>query len=341
MGTRKIPHTVFDSRFVDEPDGFDAWRQSISPVFDVTPWRAAQPGVFRARTEAYHLGDILIGATTTGPQRFRNARTPDRVDHILVQAHQTGGYVGRLGEEDKRVTPGDVSIIDLARPLETYSFGAGIISVLLPRDAFAHRPEFLNGAHGVPLDPARSNFLTDYLSALVRRLPSLTQGEAPEISRITRDMILACAMPDLDAQARVEPQLDAVMRDRIKRHIDRSLGSPELGVETICKTMGVSRSRLYRLLESEGGVARCIQRRRLLRVRACLEDPAEQRSIGELAQAYGFPNQAHFTRRFRAAFEVSPSEVRQRAAEGAPVVAAAEEPPLTQWIRQLTLGNPR
>ena len=67
------------------------------------------------------------------------------------------------------------------------------------------------------------------------------------------------------------------------------------------------------LLSTQGtSLERLIVSRRLAHCRRALEDPAQShRAIGEIAYAWGFVNQSHFNRRFKAEFGCSPSEYRR------------------------------
>ncbi|MCZ7593504.1 MAG: helix-turn-helix domain-containing protein [Hyphomicrobium sp.] len=69
------------------------------------------------------------------------------------------------------------------------------------------------------------------------------------------------------------------------------------------------------LLSGENSsVERYILHRRLERCRRALEDPLQaHRMIGEIAFGWGFSDLSHFTRRFRSAFGMTPSDCRRRA----------------------------
>ncbi|PMR75969.1 helix-turn-helix domain-containing protein [Billgrantia endophytica] len=339
----RVPYSVFDNRCVEASDRFDAWRENIAPVFDVEPQRGVTPASlsdFLSRVEAYHLGNMMVGRAQTAAQRFRHARPNQRVDHLLVQVHRRGGFQGRLGDIDARAGAAHVSLIDLGRPLATETSDTDILNlnVLLPRDLFADRPAFLDGAHGLVLGPERGAFFADYLQALLNRLPTLPYDDADSITTITRDMILVCCAADAEARARVAAPLQALQRQRIERFIERRLSSPQLTPDMLCRAAAISRTRLYRLFEHDGGVMHYIQSQRLARIRACLEDPGEHRSIGELAADYGFRSQSHFSRCFHAHYQLTPHDVRQRARVTAGVTPPSSAPNTTElaaWIRQL------
>ncbi|OAZ99122.1 helix-turn-helix domain-containing protein [Halomonas sp. G11] len=331
----KIPSICFDSDHFEPQDRFDAWRANIAPVYDVEPLDDAR--AFRSRVDAYQLRDIMVGNVFTRPQHFQQAHPSERVDHILVQVHRFGGYTGNLDGEEVRVSPGCVSIVDLARPLETRSNKTDIINVInvmVPRSHFDSYPAFLNAAHGMVLSPSRGKFLADYLEALIQRLPEVECRESSDLADITSNMILACAFHDAEAQQVVGSELDVLARERVKRLIESSLASPQLTPDWLCLKAGLSRANLYRLFSIEGGVVRYIQYRRMARIRRCLEDSKEHRTIGELAEHYGFTSQAHFSRRFKKTFNVLPGEVRH-AAQRLSIQQDDDSPYLSRWLRQL------
>ncbi|MBI3198897.1 MAG: helix-turn-helix domain-containing protein, partial [Rhodospirillales bacterium] len=98
----------------------------------------------------------------------------------------------------------------------------------------------------------------------------------------------------------------------------------------------------YRLFEPRGGVAAYIQQQRILRARAELSDPAHaHRRIFEIAFDGGFSSEAHFSRVFRRAFGLSPSEARARAQDLPAILGRTASNDATpgdgyeEWIRGL------
>jgi AraC-like DNA-binding protein len=78
----------------------------------------------------------------------------------------------------------------------------------------------------------------------------------------------------------------------------------------------MSRSNLYRLFENTGGVARYIQRERLVEAHAVLSDPATAKSISAIAEDLCFADASSFSRAFKREFGLSPGEVRAAAVAG-------------------------
>ena len=55
---------------------------------------------------------------------------------------------------------------------------------------------------------------------------------------------------------RARSSLETTMLESIQQHIEAVLGAPELHAETLCTLFRISRTRLYRLFEPLGGVAK-------------------------------------------------------------------------------------
>ena len=106
-------------------------------------------------------------------------------------------------------------------------------------------------------------------------------------------------------------RLEFARRESVKRFIEANL-SVELTAETICEATGVSRATLYRIFQSDGGVAGVIQTRRLVRLRAALGDARDDRPLADIAEACGFKSESHMGRLFRKAFATSPGEYRRQ-----------------------------
>ncbi len=111
--------------------------------------------------------------------------------------------------------------------------------------------------------------------------------------------------------------------DALKRLVERHLDSPALSVEFICERSGWSRATVYRLFEAEGGLARYIRKRHLLRAyRELLSGQQPHRRIIDLAVAHQFSSEATFNRAFRRAFGIPPGKVRYLAVSSRLVVPA-------------------
>jgi AraC-like DNA-binding protein len=189
-------------------------------------------------------------------------------------------------------------------------------TLFLSRDRFAALAPDLLRLRGGWMEGAAALLLMDFLRLLERSLPGLDQEERVRLPHAIAAMVAACAAPSAARAAAAAPQLDIARLERVREVVRRRIGSATLTTAAICREVGISRSQLYRLLESEGGVMRFVQRMRLRAAEAALSDPQDQRGVAAIGEAHGFHDPSSFSRAFRREFGSSPTEVRVAALSG-------------------------
>ena len=92
----------------------------------------------------------------------------------------------------------------------------------------------------------------------------------------------------------------------VQSFIETNLGDPDLGPEEIARASFISTRYLHKLFETEGtSVCQWIRAARLERCRRDLLDPAlRHQTILAIATRWGLPGPQHFSRLFRAAYEL-------------------------------------
>lgn len=325
MAAAQTPHSIPSSRFDSAQTAgegrFAAWQEVIGVVFDVAPLTREGLEGFEASVHASHLGQLLLVEHSFGAQQFsrRAARIArDGLDHYLVQCYHRGGFIGQCdGEQDIQVGAGDIAVFALDRTQHTLAQASRGVSLIVPRtlvdDAFGHATPDLHGrvlGAGNPL----GGLLGDHVASLQRHLPAVTQADTPALAQATAHMLAACLRPDKNTWGQAQQALQGVTLERIQQHIARQLRAPNsaaLAPQALADAFGISRSQLYRLFEPLGGVAHYVQRRRLLKAFHDLTHPLKRRlRIAEIAARLGFVSEAHFSRAFRAAFGITPSDAR-------------------------------
>jgi AraC-like DNA-binding protein len=166
------------------------------------------------------------------------------------------------------------------------------------------------------------------MMALERRLSVVTEADLPRLTNAVGAMVAAAVAPSAERVAVARRQIDVGRKERVRQAIRRHLRTPTFGPTILCRLVGMSRSNLYRLFEDAGGVARYIQRQRLLEAHAVLTDRATKKSISAIADDLCFADASSFSRTFRREFGHSPGEVRSAALAGLapPAMPRSSEP---------------
>jgi AraC-like DNA-binding protein len=160
--------------------------------------------------------------------------------------------------------------------------------------------------------------LADYMILLARRLPDLAPEEGTWLAKAVEAMVAACLGPSSDRLAVASKQLGLTLMERVRRSLRANLRSPSLGPQQLCREAAISRTRLYRLLEGEGGVTHYVRRQRLSAGFAQLSDISNVLPVFRIAKMLCFTDTLSFSRAFRREFGMSPSDVRAAALAGLP-----------------------
>ncbi len=319
MPPDRPPTVRFSTLGLPPRDQFEGWRASVGITHEMTGMGDLARRGFVASVDSWRLGSVVVAIRRFPAMTFerpaRRARA-DGLDHYSLLLMRDGVYDGDADGRATRLARGEAGLFDLARPEASRVGDNESLRLLVPRaqlDPLLRGPPA--GLYGRALGGAPGTLLTGYLGLLAESLDRLTAVEAPLVGSAARDMLAAClaASLGLDARAQAEAAAMPIRETRlaqVRRFIDSRLTDPALGPEMICRALALSRSALYRLFEGGSGVAAEIQERRLAAIRARLADPAEGARIGELAYAYGFTSEAHFSRAFRRTFGMAPREVR-------------------------------
>ncbi len=241
----------------------------------------------------------------------------DPIDHWVLTYCLRGATAIRTERASLQAPAGVPFLWSLGEESESERTHVDRIQIFMTRDAFRDIAPLLDAARGSVLDMPLGRLLGDYILALERRLPSLTEADLQRLTEPVRAMVAACIAPSIERVSVARSQIDVGRLERVRQAVRKHLRSPTLGPTTLCRLVGSSRSQFYRLFEHSGGVARYIQRERLLDAYAALSDPALTGSIAVIAEDLCFADASSFSRAFRQEFGYSPSEVRAAALAGA------------------------
>ncbi|EGV33471.1 transcriptional regulator, AraC family [Thiorhodococcus drewsii AZ1] len=110
-------------------------------------------------------------------------------------------------------------------------------------------------------------------------------------------------------------QQSLYQKDRIKKVVLSNLRNPDLDVDLIAESVGLSARQVHRVFADEGtSLMRWVWVQRLEECyRELCQESSGRRSISDVAFTWGFNDQAHFSRAFRKHFGLSPRDARRRA----------------------------
>ncbi|MDR6789427.1 AraC-like DNA-binding protein [Sphingomonas sp. BE138] len=304
----------------DAPDNFDEYF-TFTNLFRFS--RIAPPP-FHAQGSFWTLGDFVVTAHRMGAVHAH--RGPEQLatapaDHLTMMTLFDGTLVHEA--EDRTVAhAGDVVLVDYARRFDYRTDGHAGATVSMPRALVeSRRGPILR--HGLLPATAETRLFAGFLQHLVAHLPDLAPESAVPVAVVVHRLMLAALGPDHALPA------PGTARARAQAYLDAQPPGA-LDVVRMTAALGLSRSKLYRLFDGEGGV-RAFDRRRRLRLlhMALIEEPRDT-PLGVLGARFGFLDLSGLARQFRGQFGYSMSELRDHLS---PVGRAAAVQPLDDFRR--------
>jgi AraC-like DNA-binding protein len=307
--------TIFAGRFctTDLPEGdrHDAWRNrspsSAARVYETRPHEA-----FDVATDLVVLGPLKIHFSTITGQYFDRTQamaTADGVDDLVVNVRFRGRARGDMNGTVLDGPSGSIVLTDMAQPQGHVSEASSSAYFHVPRALAEQFLPNVRSLHGVTIAPDTATLLREHLLQIWRGADRLPIDQGGRLAGTVLDLLAVAVAQERGGQAASDAVATAALT-RARAEIEIRLGSATLSVANLCRTLGVSRSALYRLFADEGGVHAYITRQRLERVAATLGDPLDHDRIADIAERWGFCDAAYLGRLFRERFGMTPSDYR-------------------------------
>ncbi|MBN9548307.1 MAG: helix-turn-helix domain-containing protein [Alphaproteobacteria bacterium] len=323
---RRPPNRLSLSIRGSNPREFELWRSGHAPLYEMDAESPADRSSFSAGLTSYNLANVvIIDGYSSAETLERTARTIARsnIDHISLTLHSQGGFGLDIEGRASEVNTGDLCILDMTRRSALRSSDYKSLTLVLPRALLEPHIADLDALHGrvLPRASALNAMLAAHMRQLHAQAPSLALPDIHAAAQGTAAMVAAFAGASSDGRDLIARVAAGASLRACRKVIDANLHDPWMGPEFLCKKLGVSRAKLYRMFEQLGGVTLYIQRRRLARAYRIIIDPAHAHErISAVADRCGFGNVSAFNRAFRQAHGMSPTELRIASISGEPDV---------------------
>jgi AraC-like DNA-binding protein len=291
-------------------DRHDAWRsRSPSTAGRLYETRPHEP--FDVTADMIVLGPLKVHFSTISGQQFERSATmaTDGVDDLVVNVRFRGAAQGDMNGVLLDGPSGSIVLTDMAQPQRHISEASSSAYFHVPRSLAEQVLPSVRSLHGMVIAPDTAVLLREHLLQIWRAADRLPIDQGGRLAGTVLDLLAVAVAQDHGGQAAPEAMAGAALM-RARAEIQGRLGSATLTVANLCRTLGVSRSALYRLFAAEGGVHAYITRCRLERVAATLSDPFAHDRIADVAERWGFCDAAYLGRLFRQRFGMTPSDYR-------------------------------
>jgi AraC-like DNA-binding protein len=298
---------------------FNHWKHLVAESFVPLAARTADVDGFRGQMRARVLDRMsIVEVTATSHEVHRTpaliARSNERYFKLNLQLEGTGLLV-----QDNReavLQPGDLAIYDTNRPYTlTFEEQARVMVVMFPCDTLSLPADYVGQLAAVRMDATGlSGIVGQFIRQLSDNLQVLDGPSGSRLAANALDLVSTMLHAEMDmAPDRMKPQ--ALLAVSAREYIEANLSDPGLSPASIAAAHFISTRHLHNVFHESGTtVASFIRTQRLDGARRDLRDPLHAaQPVGAVAARWGFLDAAHFSRTFRDAFGVSPSDWRRGA----------------------------
>lgn len=296
----------------------EAFRERLGTGYDLTLSDTSLINDFWFEISAFRLSNAALEQTRSVAQEWRHvaAQDADRGGDILICLFLEGSATCTVLDRSAQVARGDVLILDGAQTFAIATSSFTKLTLRLDRDV---SPSALRrrSAHATVM--SRHGAAGRLIGNQLLHLFSLADGLDRELAEVAVDAVARIAARAVEGAGYAEQGEPADDRARLEDRkrkalafIDAELDDPSLSPQRIAKHLGLSRATVYRLFPDEDGLRGLILRRRLdSSLRALLGVSASRRPLRDIALAFGFQSEAHYSRCFRARFGLPPRKFSQ------------------------------
>ncbi|MDR7159474.1 helix-turn-helix domain-containing protein [Arthrobacter sp. BE255] len=299
---------------------FDHWKHLVAESFVPLAARTGDVDGFRGQLRSRVLDRMsVVEVTATSHEVHRTpaliAQASERYFKLNLQLEGTGLLI--QDNREALLRPGDLAIYDTNRPYTlAFEEEARMMVVMFPCDALSLPTDYVGQLAAVRM--AGSTGLSGIVGQFIRQLSeNLDVLSGPSGSRLAAnalDLVSTLLHAEMDiAPDRMKPQ--ALLAVSVREYIEANLSDPQLSPASIAAAHFISTRHLHNVFHESGTtVATWIRSQRLDGARRELRDPLHAgKPVGAVAARWGFLDAAHFSRTFRDAFGVSPSDWRRGA----------------------------
>lgn len=308
----------FSTESLPDDQQFAAWRAHLSPVLGVRlPDDVRAEDGFVAHQTIWNLRGILLVEQSAPAFSYERSRDQVRfspIDHWQLTFLRFGQSWTAVDQRVAANRPGMVEICSLGQSFRGRATATKSVTLIVPVDQFAERGGLPAGSHHAVLGGHRAKLLIDFVTSIEDSLSRLSPEGLASVRSSLLEIVFDTVTFLVGPSNENDPVSHIGLMTRARRFIQSHLASEELTPDALCRELAISRTRLYELFESSGGVQKYIRERRLLAAHAMLADDLNTRKVVDVAMALGFDSAANFSRAFAQQFGYSPSSVRRHAA---------------------------
>lgn len=302
---------VYSSTQLSADERFIGWQQAVDSTYGPNESRLLDDTGFDGELSVAKLGDIQVTSISSSPVGYeRRAGGDGESVFFLSTTYCKEAYV----EQDGRLSrqgAGDLVFYDGSRPYRCwFPHGDRQLVLTIPRTKLIARLPQADLLVSRTL--GQDSALGKLANAMMREacdMPALPATQGACVGDAMLDVLTTAFSMSFGQADDTAPHTDSEQFKRVKRYLAEHLHDSELNVQSTALAMHLSARTLNRMFARTGTTfGRWLWDCRLGESRRGLMQ-GKYRSVTDAALSCGFTNLSHFSRAFRHAFGMSPSQL--------------------------------
>lgn len=287
----------------------EQWRNLSTPVYEVYPNEPVESA--GVELDIGFFDELLFSKIAAPAQMLvHDPATRNEMchDYLLFERFYKGGGHAEVADIGFDVAPSRLHLIDMSQRYVSKKRRSLSRGICIPHAALGYIPGEEPAIATVDLASPKGRLLAAAHAELVTAQSDTTAEDTALIARAFVGLVRQLMLGSKPREAPVDDR-DLPLALLLQDYIATNLHRPDLDVDSMASSFGVSRATLYRHFEKDGGVARHIRNRRLDRCFFELAGAKAQRGqVASVARRWHFSDATNFNRLFRDRFGISPSE---------------------------------
>lgn len=293
------------------------FQKTMENIFAVNFKYSATDDQLSGNITSYQCSNLNFASLAFSPHTAAYAARDDSKSRaVFISLQKSGETQLSQRQRNTHIKPGNLFIFDPDSPFMLETTKTEVYSLHIPVSSLPGAESLIKQLSGVEIDGQQGfgALLRTVLNELFEIAPKLKQNEITRISSFLPQLVTHTLFTLDEVDQHTSSRIRTFHMTRIRQYIEHHVVEPDLSVESIAKGVNLSKRYIHQLFAEEGtSVMKWIWAKRLEGCRSALRNanPAHT-SISQIAFSWGFNNQAHFSRCFKAYFGESPSNMRRK-----------------------------
>lgn len=311
MSEASIPSISFDLSALATEERWETWRSYNAGLFDVEI-RGTDEGGISASTDTFVMGDLVLGKNKHSATYYKRDESKARQggeEQLVLLLNETGASNNLMGDRPVTNSTEVFTLYDLNQAIEIESEATEYIYAVIPYASIGYDPSIHGNAIQTLANSSTGRLLKSNAELLFSLTSEMSAIEAATVGEIFLEFLKALVHKDLRNQS-VRESFASAREVALHRYIRENAQNPALTPDDACKSLGLSRATLYRMMDELGGFHNTVKKVRLSGARKDLASlPRRNGAIAKVSSKWGFYDPAHFSRLFKDEFGLKPSDV--------------------------------